>query len=138
MKSVSADSADSDHSDSRTTMTQSELDAWHPESPQENGEEPPTHVASENQSDENQRALPNREFRVQDNHRCRCDVCRRLKEEYEQCAQRMERIAEELRAHYAHGAHERALYSAARESYAAEFWDSGSYTMDGNCSNLSE
>jgi hypothetical protein len=44
----------------------------------------------------------------------------------------MERIAEELRAHYAHGAHERALYSAARESYAAEFWDSGSYTMDGN------
>ena len=112
-------------------MTQGDLDRLHSESPQANGEEPQRHVASENQSDENQRALPNGECRVQDND-CRCDLCRRLKEEYEQCARRMERIAVELRAHNADVAQERALYSATRERYAAEFWASGSYTIGGN------
>ena len=60
-----------------------------------------------------------------------CDICKRLTDDYNQCAQRLQRLAEELREHIAHAAQAKAEACANRERNTAEFWASGSYTIDG-------
>jgi hypothetical protein len=62
-------------------------------------------------------------------HGCRCSLCHRLEDKYNKCAQRMERIAEEIREHIAHRTQAREDQAANQERYAAEFWASGSYTV---------
>jgi hypothetical protein len=113
-------SVDSDKSDSLLTTTTEDLERLEAEQ----GWNPGT--TSEDIQDVAVAAIASRTKTLPDLdlHGCRCNVCHRLKDEYNKCAQRMERIAEKIHEHTAHRTQE-------RERYAAALGALGSYTVRG-------
>ena len=128
-------SVDSDKSDSRVTMTTEDFERLEAEQGRNTGTtsaeiQDVAVVADEHAKERSAFKIPELGL-----HGCRCSLCHRLEDEYNKCAQRMERIAEELREHIAHVTKAREEHAANRERYAAEFWASGSYKVGGRDSS---